>query len=72
MSDAEYEKMEAQLIEARRRVVELECQLKQEHTAQIQLVKRLCDALGDWSGPWEEAAVARLVASRKRGTTTEG
>lgn len=60
----EVKRLEAQLIDARRRVVELEVELRRLHTEQVRLIKRFCDALGQWSGPWDEAALSRLRAAR--------
>lgn len=65
------DEQDAQIERLSRRVADAEIELSQtlriqqaEQKAYLKLMNRICDALGSWVGPWDDAAVAAIKKSK--------
>lgn len=68
---------DAQIERLARRVADAEIELAQtlrilsaEQSQYLKLMNRLCDAMGTWVGPWDQAAVEAIKKSK--GVSREG
>lgn len=63
--DAQIERLSRRLADSEIELAQTLRILQAEQKAHLKLVNRLCDALGTWVGPFDDAAVKAIKESRK-------